>query len=170
MSSPDPVTVSVELTLDPQTAFEIFTEEIDRWWQPGPINWYDSDRAIGTRFEPGVGGRWLEIYDEEAGDVLEKGRITVWEPGQRLVLLYRDGGHALDGTEIEVRFEPIGDGTKVTLEHRGWERIASDAATRGRATKRWGWANILGWYKEWAFWGSPRRVRGDVEARRYRSA
>jgi hypothetical protein len=25
-------------------------------------------------------------------------------------------------------------------------------------TKRWGWASILGWYKEWASWGSPRRV------------
>jgi hypothetical protein len=25
--------------------------------------------------------------------------------------------------------------------------------------ERWGWGNILGWYKEWAFWGIPRRVR-----------
>jgi hypothetical protein len=36
--------------------------------------------------------------------------------------------------------------------------------------KRWGWSNILGWYREWAFWGSPRRIRQDTEARRYRSA
>jgi len=27
-----------------------------------------------------------------------------------------------------------------------------------RELKRWGRANILGWFKEHAFWGSPRRV------------
>lgn len=162
MSSSDAVTATVEVSVDPLTAFEIFTEEIDRWWKPGPINWYDSYRAIGKRIEPGVGGRWLEIYDE-AGDALEVGRILTWEPGERLVMLYRDGGHELDGTEVEVRFEAIEGGTRVTLEHRGWERIARDIAGRKREAKRWGWASILGWYKEWAFWGSPRRVQGRLK-------
>src|SRR5207247_6203426 len=95
MSAPDVVTTSVEVVVDPTAAFEIFTEEIGRWWRPGPINWYDSTRAIDIRFEPGVDGRWLEVYDDAAGDVLEIGRITVWEPGNRLVLLYEDGGHDL---------------------------------------------------------------------------
>jgi hypothetical protein len=165
----DSVTASVEVALDPATAFEVFTEEIDRWWQPGPINWYDGFRAIGIRFEPGVGGRWLEVYDEEAGDVLEIGRILVWEPGERLVMVYRDGGHQLDGTEIEVRFDSIDGGTRVTLEHRGWEKIAPDVAAGARSTKRWGWTSILGWYKEWAFWGSPRRV-GKVQDTRYEAS
>lgn len=156
MEPTDPVTATVEVAVDPETAFEIFTEEIGQWWRPGPINWYDSARAVGTRIEPGVGGRWLELYGED--EALEIGRILVWEAGARLVLLYRDGGHQLNGTEVEVRFEPIGGGTRVTLEHRGWEKIAVDVAERSRATKRWGWANILGWYAEWAFWGSPRRV------------
>lgn len=164
MKFSDAVTVSVEVGVDPATAFEIFTQEIDRWWRPGPINWYDAYRAVGKRIEPGVGGRWLEVYDDAAGDVLEVGRITVWEPGVRFVLLYRDGGHALDGTEVEVRFEGIEGGTRVTLEHRGWDKVAADVATRSRETKRWGWANILGWYKEWAFWGSPRRMEGRVKA------
>jgi hypothetical protein len=170
MRTADAVTASVEVGIDPVTAFEIFTDEIDRWWRPGPINWYDSYRAVGIRFEPGVGGRWLEVYDDEAGDALEIGRITVWEPGKRLVLLYRDGGHALDGTEVEVRFEPVEGGTRVTLEHRGWERISPDVAIRSRFNKRSGWTSILSWYQEWAFWGSPRRVQGNIEARRYRSA
>jgi hypothetical protein len=160
MRPTDTVTATIEVAVDPATAFEIFTEEIDRWWKPGPINWYDAYRAVGTRIEPGVGGRWLEVYDEAAGDVLEVGRITVWEPGVRLVLLYRDGGHKLDGTEVEVRFEAIEGGTRVTLEHRGWDKVAPDVATRSREGKRWGWASILGWYKEWTFWGSPRRIQG----------
>jgi activator of Hsp90 ATPase-like protein len=167
MTLPDAVTATVEVALDPEAAFAIFTEEIDRWWRPGPINWYDAGRAVGIRFEPGVGGRWLEVYDDSVGDVLEIGRITVWEPGVRLVLLYRDGGYENDGTEVGVRFEPVDGGTRVTLEHRGWGALAEDVATKNRETKRWGWANILGWYKEWAFWGSPRRIRleGDRAGR-----
>jgi mannose-6-phosphate isomerase-like protein (cupin superfamily) len=146
------------VAVDPAAAFAIFTDEIGRWWRPGPINWYDSARAIDIRFEPGVGGRWLEIYDQAGADVLEIGRITAWEPGVRLVLLYRDGGHELDGTEVELRFEAIEGGTRVTLEHRGWEKLAADLAARKREAKRWGWAGILGWYSEWTFWGSPRRT------------
>ncbi len=158
MSASDSVTACVEVAVDPVTAFAIFTDEIGRWWRPGPINWYDSARAIDIRFEPGVGGRWLEIYDVAGADVLEIGRITVWEPGVRLVLLYRDGGYDLDGTEVEVQFAPIDGGTRVTIEHRGWEKLAAELAAGKREVKRWGWASILGWYSDWAFWGSPRRT------------
>jgi quercetin dioxygenase-like cupin family protein len=165
MNPPDVVTATVEVALDPAAAFAVFTEEIGQWWRPGPINWYDAERAIGKRIEPGVGGRWLEIYDEAAGDVLEIGRILVWEPGHRLVLLYRDGGHELDGTEVEIRFEAIEGGTKVTLEHRGWEKVSAAIVARKRAAKRSGWANILGWFQEWAFWGTSRRVGNDTAKR-----
>lgn len=150
MSSTDAVTATVEVGVDPNTAFEIFTEEIGRWWRPGPINWYDANRAVDIRFEPGVGGRWLDVYDDARGDVLEIGRILVWEPGSRLVLLYRDGGHKLDGTEVEVRFERTEGGTSVTIEHRGWDKVSPEVAESARYTKRWGWASILGWYQEWA--------------------
>ena len=170
MTPADAITASVEVFVDPITAFQIFTEEIDRWWRPGPINWYDAYRAVGIRIEPGVGGRWIEVYDDAGGDVLEIGHVTVWEPGKRLVLHYRDGGHELDGTEVEVRFEAIDGGTRVVLEHRGWDKLAPEVAIRSQLNKRWGWASILGWYKEWAFWGSPSRVRGNTEARHYRSA
>lgn len=159
MNSTPVVTVTVEVAVDPTTAFEIFTEEIGRWWRPGPINWNYSDRAVGMRIEPGVGGRWIEVHDEATGEGFEHGRVTVWEPGARLVLRYEDRGHDIDGTEVEILFETIEGGTRVTLEHRGWEKIAPDLAARKRQTKRWGWANILGWYQEWAYWGSARRLR-----------
>jgi hypothetical protein len=159
------VTATVEVAVHPATAFAIFTQEIDRWWRPGPINWNDAHRAIGIRIEPGVGGRWLEVYDATTGEGFECGHITVWEPGNRFVFLYRDAGHAIDNTEVEVRFEEIDGGTKVTLEHRGWEQVSADITDQKREIKRWGWANILGWFKEWAFWGSPMRVKQDSNAR-----
>jgi hypothetical protein len=51
------------------------------------------------------------------------GRTLDWQPGARLLLeswtwTFRPGEH----TEVEVRFEAIGDGTRVTVEHRGWDR------------------------------------------------
>ena len=159
MSGRDVVTASVEVAVDPETAFEVFTEEIGRWWRPGPINWNHPDRAIGVRIEPGIGGRWIEVEDAESGEGCECGRITEWEPGARFTFSYRDSGHALDDTEVEIRFEPIEGGTRVLLEHRGWERLAPDVAARGRMGKRWGWPNILSWYADWASWGSPLRLR-----------
>jgi hypothetical protein len=158
------VTVTVEVAVDPASAFAIFTEEIGRWWRPGPINWNDARRAVGIRIEPGVGGRWIEIWDEATGEGFECGRITAWEPGRRLAFIYRDIGRDLDGSEVEVRFEAIAGGTRVTLEHRGWERLGQEIAERKRPLKRVGWANILLWYTEWAFWGSPRRIKKDVAA------
>jgi hypothetical protein len=159
------VTASVEVAVEPAIAFRIFTEEIGRWWQPGPINWNDSGRAVGIRFEPGVGGRWIEVYDEATGEGFECGRILVWEPGVRLVFLYQDAGHEIDDTEVEVRFEAIDGGTRVTLEHRGWEKVAPKLGARKREIKRWGWASILGWFKEWAFWGSPLRIKSGPRKR-----
>jgi uncharacterized glyoxalase superfamily protein PhnB len=100
----------VEVAADPVTAFAAFTEEMNLWWVRGPINFFDSARAVAKICEPGVGGRLLEVYDEAAGDTLELGRITVWEPGARLA--YRS---SVDDTEVDVRFEAVENGTRVSV-------------------------------------------------------
>jgi uncharacterized protein YndB with AHSA1/START domain len=111
------------------------------------------------RMEPWVGGRWIEIYDAATGWGFEMGKITVWEPGSRLVFLYRGAGKELDGTGVEVRFEAMeGNGARLTLEHRGWKNISTDIVAEKRKRKRSGWNHILGWYSEWASCGSPRRI------------
>jgi uncharacterized glyoxalase superfamily protein PhnB len=102
------VSSEVEVAVGPATAFTAFTDEMDLWWQRGPVNFYDSARAVARRCEPGVGGRLLEVYDEATGDALELGRITVWDPGVRLA--WRS---ALDDVTVEVSFEPAGGGTRV---------------------------------------------------------
>ena len=105
-----PTSAQVRVAADPDRAFAAFTEEINSWWVRGPINFFDSGRAVAMQVEPGVGGRILEIYDEAAGEALELGRITAWEPGARLV--YRS---SVDDTEVEVRFEAVEDGTRVSV-------------------------------------------------------
>lgn len=132
------VKATVEVSADPQTAFRMFTEEIDSWWERGPHNFYNSKCAVAMRFESGVGGRYLEIYDDAAGDALEIGKITVWEPGRRLVWKC-----SLDDTEIDIRFEPSGKGTRVSLEQR-----LVEGGTK--ASFYTGWNNILAWYRKLA--------------------
>src|ERR1700746_1812128 len=71
------VSSEVEVAVDPDTAFTAFTEELDLWWVRGPINHFAGGRVVAVRCEPGVGGRLLEVYED---DVLERGRRSGW-PG-----------------------------------------------------------------------------------------
>ena len=84
MSHAQSVVVTTVVAADPATAFDVFTREVDAWWKQGP-KFRPSVRGPGTlRFEPGVGGRLLETYDDES--TFEFGRVKVWEPGQQLGL------------------------------------------------------------------------------------
>jgi len=113
----------------PETAFEIFTSEVDAWWKQGP-RFRPSVQGQGVlTFEPGVGGRLLETYDDQSHFVF--GRVKIWDPGQRLVfeLIGRDFLPG-ESTEVDVRFEAVGAGTRVTIEHRGWDRFPADHPVR----------------------------------------
>jgi uncharacterized glyoxalase superfamily protein PhnB len=114
MTDAQTVSSEVEVPVDPDVAFVAFTDEMDLWWVRGPINfWSDGGRVIEVRCEPGVGGRIIEVLDDPAGgDVLERARITLWEPGVRLCW-----ESSLDDVRTEVRFTPIDGGTRVTVEH-----------------------------------------------------
>ncbi len=130
MISDDSVTVTTRVAVDPAAAFDVFTTEIDAWWRRGPKFRPGGGRSGALRFEPGVGGRLLETYGDGGEDV-ELGRVSVWEPGARLVFAFRAQSFAPGQvTEVEIRFEPELDGTRVTLEHRGWSQIAPEHPAR----------------------------------------
>lgn len=113
---------SVDVPVDPATAFQIFTEEIDDWYVRGPYSWNDPERAVAIRFEE---RRLLEVWDDGGG--YELGRVTAWEPGERLAFAYRSVHLPEDlDTEVEVRFEEVSGGTRVTLEHRGLEQLPDE--------------------------------------------
>jgi hypothetical protein len=109
---------SVDVPVEPAEAFRTFTEEIDEWYERGPYAINDPERAIAIRFE---NGRLLEVYEDGAYEI---GRVTSWEPGARVAYTYRNVHlpPTLE-TEVEVRFEQIDAGTRVTLEHRGLDQL-----------------------------------------------
>ncbi|MBO0730350.1 MAG: SRPBCC domain-containing protein [Acidimicrobiaceae bacterium] len=134
------VRVNVWVAVTPAAAFEIFTADIDHWYQRGPHAFADPARAVAVRFEPGVGGRLIEVHDAASGQGPTMGRVTVWEPGRRLVFVdTRD-------TEIDVTFDAEGEGTRVTLEHRGLEKLRPDLADMHG---RFGGRLLLAWFTQY---------------------
>jgi hypothetical protein len=102
--TPGHVTVTTVVRADPHSAFRIFTEEIDAWWKRGPL--YRAGEGA-MRFESGA---LLHGANPIA-------RVLAWEPGARLLLAwsappFQPG----ESTEVEVRFEKVGNGTRVTVE------------------------------------------------------
>ena len=119
------ILVALRVRATPARAFQAFTAEIGRWWRPNQLFQFTRRLAGTLAFEPGEGGRFTETAAD--GEVFEIGRITAWQPGARLAFTWRQASFAPDQvTEVEVRFEPIAGGTRVTLEHRGLERLPPD--------------------------------------------
>jgi uncharacterized glyoxalase superfamily protein PhnB/uncharacterized protein YndB with AHSA1/START domain len=131
------VSSEVTVSADPETAFAVFTDEIDLWWVRGPINFHDAARAVGMRCEHGVGGRLLELYAADGSDALVLGRVTRWQPGQ---LLAWDS--AVDDVTVEVRFDAVPGGTKVSLT----ATIPAGGADKGGTA----WVRVVpGWLGAW---------------------
>jgi uncharacterized protein YndB with AHSA1/START domain len=123
------VIVSLRIAAPPLRVFTAFTEDIGVWWVQNPL-FQLTPRGDGTlRFEAGVGGRLVTTLAN--GTEFEIGRITIWRPGEHLALTWRHATFAPgQSTELDVRFEPVGNATRVTVEHRGWDTIPQEHAAR----------------------------------------
>lgn len=125
--------VALRVRASPARAFDVFTREISLWWRPNSLfRFTPRDPGVLT-FEPGEGGRLIETLAD--GKVFEIGRITDWSPPTRLVFGWRQATFAPEQTtSVEVRFEPVGDETQVTVTHTAWDQIpAAHVARHGMA-------------------------------------
>jgi uncharacterized protein YndB with AHSA1/START domain len=143
---------SVTVARKPDDAFRLFTEGIATWW-PLESHSIGKDGAAPETvvMEAREGGR---LYERMAdGDEAHWGTILAWEPPDRVVISWelRPGRPA---TEVEIRFAPDGEGTRVELQHRGWERLG-EQGEEARAGYHTGWEYVLGRYAERAD-GGPR--------------
>jgi uncharacterized protein YndB with AHSA1/START domain len=123
------VIVSLRVAASPARAFDAFTAEIGSWWVRDPL-FALTPQGDGTlHFEPGAGGRLVATLAD--GSTFEVGRITVWQPGERLALTWRQASFAPDQTTmLDVSFEAVGAETRVTVTHRGWDTIPQDHVAR----------------------------------------
>jgi uncharacterized protein YndB with AHSA1/START domain len=138
----------VTVACDPEAAFAVFTERIGEWW-PLPTHSISNERhgapAVGVAIEPRVGGRLFETAP--TGEEHPWGEVRVWEPPHRLAYSWVVGRDDDLATEVEITFTAVEGGTRVTVEHSGWE-IWAERTDEVRASYDDGWGTVLGAYAE----------------------
>ena len=148
------VLVALRVKATPERAFEAFTADIGTWWRPNPIFAFTPRDPGVLSFEPGEGGRLIET--RAGGKVFEIGKVRAWSPPDRLVFGWRQASFAAgQDTEVEIRFEAVGEETRITVEHTGWDSVpAAHVARHGfpdalflRRHAEW-WQSLLASYKK----------------------
>jgi len=139
-----PIRKSVHVRTSPERAFRVFTAGMTRWWRP-------DHHIAATPFaevvvEERAGGRWFER--DKDGAECEWGKVLAWDPPRRLILSWQlNHEFRYDAdlvTEVEIRFVPEADGTRVELEHRNLERYGEHAAaTRAAMDSDGAWTTTL---------------------------
>jgi uncharacterized protein YndB with AHSA1/START domain len=144
-----PVRKTVIVQATPERAFEVFTARVDRWWPkshgigPAPVR--------ESVIEPFVGGRWYSICED--GTAVTLGRIRAWQPGERLTVSWeinaqwKPDARPEFTSEVDVKFlREAGGGTRVELEHRGFERMGAADGEKMRNDVDRGWPGLLDLY------------------------
>lgn len=140
-----PVARTVTVSRPVEEAFRIFTEEFGSWW---PLDAYsrayaerdDGVKAETVVIEGRIGGRIYEVMSD--GTEASWGEVVVWEPPHRVVLSWKPNPRPTPPTEVEVIFTATDTGTRVDVEHRGWERLG-DVAGQTRKDYSDGWPRVL---------------------------
>lgn len=142
----------VRVPLDRERAFKLFTKDIGSWW---PSDTHKiSEGPVSEVFESHEGGRWYEVAED--GSQCTVGTILEWDPPARFVMswdLTPDWNPETDlerATKLEVRFEDHEDGgTRVALEHRGFEAYGESGANmRVQVSGEGGWPTLMNLYAE----------------------
>ena len=135
----EPVRKTITVKCAPTRAFAVFTEGMSTWW-PLATHSLSTTRAAGCGIEPRAGGNVYEVRDD--GERISWGWVVAWEPPTRLVLKWHPGHDRSEAQEVELRFTSIDGGTRVDLEHRGWEALGA-AAAGARDSYENGWEGVF---------------------------
>jgi uncharacterized protein YndB with AHSA1/START domain len=143
----EPVRKSITVASPVDRAFATFTERIADWWPTDTHSIGAYDDKVETEEIVFVGGEGGRLYERVSdGRECNWGEIVVWEPPSRVVLTWHPGYEdPSEFTELEVRFTADGEGTRVDLEHRGWERLGDRAQEASRGYNE-GWNFVLDRY------------------------
>ncbi|HEY7409926.1 MAG TPA: SRPBCC family protein [Vicinamibacteria bacterium] len=137
-----PVRKSVTVKAAPEAAFRRFTAGMASWW-PLRSHSVGGEEAETVAMEGRVGGRIVERI--RGGRECTWGTVTAWDPPRRVAFTWHPGDEPARAQDVEVRFTPEGDRTRVELEHRGFERLGG-LARKARRGYPIGWAYVLGLY------------------------
>jgi uncharacterized protein YndB with AHSA1/START domain len=139
MSGLPPVRKSIVVPLGRTDAFDLFVRRMSEWW-PLHARSVSLENAASCHVEARVGGRLYERDRQGAEHVW--GRFKVLDEGKRAVFSWHPGLPEAAATEVQVTFAPAGEGTRVDIEHRDWERLGARASFV-RGLMDGGWPGVL---------------------------
>lgn len=131
MIETSPITHEYALRSSAEDAFALYTERIGEWWDPRYTA--NAETLENVTIEPAVGGRVFATHSDIGEH--EWGRVTVCEPGRRLVHTFTLAQDPQQPSEVVVEFTPAEHGCTVRLVHRGWSE--ANAAAREKFSD-WG--------------------------------
>lgn len=135
--SPAPIMRAAVVTVDPGTAFDTFVQQLAAWWPLSTHGLFGGDATVA--FE---GGEVVETALDGRRSVWAE--VTAYERPHRLVLQWHPGRGPEEASEVEVAFTAVDTGTRVKIEHRGWERFGESAMLRRAVYARPGaWGSVL---------------------------
>lgn len=135
--------IEVEFTvaLPPRKTWDILTEaqHIEKWW---------GNHVLLERMR---GGKFSEDWTDEDGTPRHTdGIVTAIEDAKRLQLTWRDDGWHQE-TRVEFMLSPNETGTRVYLQHSGWEKFDIEADRQHAVDSyREGWQSLLNKFQEYA--------------------
>ena len=146
------ITHSVVVPLGQDAAFELFTDRFTDWW-PKDSHHIAEAHAADAFLEPREGGRWYERAAD--GSECDWGYVKAIERPERLLLAWQltpewnFDSDLSKATEVEVTFIAEEGGTRVTLEHRGFEvHGEAGAGMRESVSSEGGWPQLLQLYRD----------------------
>ena len=131
---------SIRVERPPEISFRVFVEAIGEWWPKGPS--FNGKLLADMVIEKRIGGRFFERYAD--GTEYEIGRITAFQPPSLLGFTWRAPSWE-QTTQVEIRFTAEGAGTRVELEHSGWDQSQNISETKKEYEG--GWDFVLGQYQ-----------------------
>lgn len=134
---PRPITHTVSVPVQPDQAFEGFTEYIHLWWPVGTHSKFGSGTTVA--FEAGS-----LVEEAEDGSQHEWATVVEAKMPERIELSFGLGVEQHPRTRVVLEFrEAAPSGSTVTLVHDGW---AAGAAGEEQFAKYTDWPDILGYY------------------------
>lgn len=131
----EPVVKTLVVPLSQEEAFDLFTDEMSSWWPLDSHSVFQGD-AERVSFPTETGQPITEF--SSGGKSAIWGTLISRDRPSSIVFSWHPGRTADTAQTVEVSFTPEKDGTKVVLNHSGWD-ILGDKAAEARAGYDPGW-------------------------------
>jgi len=134
----EPLIVEFTVAKSVAHAFDTWVNRPSLWWPKSHTVNRAEDLAI--IFEGRPGGR---IYERTRDGIeCDWGEVRAWEPPHRVAYSWHLFFDPVEATQVEVTFVETDEGTRVRIEHAGWERLGEPTGTERRANTHRAWGAV----------------------------